>query len=226
MSTQSDSLLFLIAQLRSLNLNPFLNVAPQNTIGLNITYPIVVVTLNNSSSNYTVNHGEYRFEEFYYNIAVFDNHSDPSRIFTTINTIQSALEGQYNVDVNTSNLISTFLTSSSGPLWLNKEHYWASYLGYELIVGNATSGTSPVVVGGKYIISGSVAIPMGVDQVTIPAFTFSPTSLLVTIDKPNANDFNLFGTVRADTLAIGPYIVELNGTTDKLGYTINYIGMN
>lgn len=221
-TTNSDSLTFLIAQLRSLGLNPFLNVAPQNTTNNTISYPIVVVTQNASLSTYSINKGEYRFDNIRYNIAIYDNQSNISRIVDTATLIENALEGQNNIQINNSVVLSTYKMSDNGPLWLNKEHYWAMYLGWEIVMGNNTSG----IVGGKLVISGTVDIPIGVSIVTIPAFGFIPSGVVVSVSKPASDLYNIFATVREDTINAGGCEVELSAIPDRTGYTLQYMASN
>ena len=140
MSTTSDLLAWTIAQLRDKNISPFLNVAPQNTATLTITYPIVVVNLVSSISNYSLNNGELRYERFNINISIFDNKSDQKDVMSTLSNIQGAFEGKSNITTGDSIIMGTYLASQNGPVWLNKEHYWAMYNSWEVLVSNKTLG--------------------------------------------------------------------------------------
>jgi hypothetical protein len=140
MSSTSDLITWSIAQLRGVGLNPYLSVAPQNTSTTTVAFPIVVLNVLSSNSNYSLNNGELRYERYNINVSIFDNQGNMDRSMVTLDNVQKCLEGKHDITIGNSIIMGTFLSSQNGPLWLNKEHYWALYSSWDVIISNKTLG--------------------------------------------------------------------------------------
>lgn len=71
---------------------------------------------------------------------------------------------------------------------------------------------------------GSVLIPSGVAEVTVvQAFGFVPDTVIVSVTKPDGSGFNVFATVKQDTITGTGFVVDLSATTGSTGYMLNYL---
>lgn len=222
MSTNGDLITWVIAQLRSNGLTPFLNVAPQNTTATPVVYPIVVVTVVSSNSTYTLNTGANRFDRFLVSIAIYDNQGQMTRTMATLDDVIEALENQHDVSIGNSVVMGTFIQNQNGPIWMQKEHYWATYIDWEIYMANSANG----VMAGKLISNNSISLVTNVASITLPAFGFLPTSIVCTITKPTTADLNIYPTVVQDTIGIGGATIELSTAPDKTGYKLDWTAFN
>jgi hypothetical protein len=219
MSTTSDLLTWGTYQLRVQGLTPYLGRAPQG-VG---TYPLVVISIPSSKSDYEINNYAARYDTMRLNVSVFDNTDNPARLLDALNKISLGLDAAQRTFIGSSYVIGSEQVNTIGPIWLNKEHYWATYVNYEIIMGTQTTGITP---SGKIIVSGTVDIPVGASSVTLPALGLTPIGLVLNVTKPTEGDFSLFPTIREDTLAPTGTIIDLSGTVDKVGYKLIYMASN
>jgi len=222
MSTNGDLITWVISTLRSNGLTPFLNVAPQNTTTTPVAYPIVVVTVVSSNSTYTLNNGADRYDKFLVSIAIYDNQGQMTRTMATLDDVIEAIEGQNSVTIGDSVVMGTFMMNQNGPIWMAKEHYWATYIDWEIYMANGTNG----IVASKLINNNSISLVINVASITLPAFGFLPKSIVCTVTKPTTLDLNIYATVVEDTIGIGGATIELSTAPDKTGYKLDWTAFN
>jgi hypothetical protein len=76
---------------------------------------------------------------------------------------------------------------------------------------------------------GSVAIDSGASVVTVSgqAWASVPATVLVSVRKPNTGggvgEYNLFATVRTDTITAAGFTADLSAATDVAGYKLDYV---
>jgi hypothetical protein len=73
------------------------------------------------------------------------------------------------------------------------------------------------------LVTGSTPIPSGVAAVTVAqAFGFLPTTVIVSVTKPDTEGVNIFATVNSDSITQTGFTVDLSGTTPEAGFVLNY----
>lgn len=83
----------------------------------------------------------------------------------------------------------------------------------------------PIGPAGAITIGGSVAITSGESVVTVSgaAFGFIPSSVIVTVLKPNPGSGNIFATTRIGTITTDGFICDLSSAVSTAGYSLGYI---
>lgn len=124
-------------------------------------------------------------------------------------------------DINGSNIFGTvredsitqtgFIVDFSAPMGTG---YILAYFAAPLV------GQLPVPTS---FMGGSVSIPSGVATVTVvQAFGFTPTTVMVSVTKPDTEGVNIFATVNSDSITQTGFTVDLSGTTPEAGFVLNY----
>jgi len=117
--------------------------------------------------------------------------------------------------------IDTFVNAIE---WADKSFYqWIgsqdslNYLSFVGTVPDPSSITSAA--------AGSVGLTAGQDYYTLTgmAFGFVPTSVVVTVAKPNPNASNIFATVRDGTLTADGFTVDFSTAIPGAGYRLEYV---
>ena len=88
------------------------------------------------------------------------------------------------------------------------------------------SGTlpDPIVGGSTYGFGGTQTIPSGADQLTISGidFGFIPTSIVVSVEKPDGTGSNIFATIRENSITELGFIVDFSAPAPDVGYILAY----
>jgi hypothetical protein len=94
----------------------------------------------------------------------------------------------------------------------------------QVVVGGDGSGFTSVP---PWVENGTQPIPLNATDVTVSGKSWSsvPSTIVVTISKP-AGAFNLYATVREETITTGGFIVDLSGSADVAGYVLSYVASN
>jgi hypothetical protein len=86
---------------------------------------------------------------------------------------------------------------------------------------NAISGIAQVL---NHPITGTTGITSGADSVTVSGLNlgFTPSYVIVTIRKVTGG-YNLFATVRGDSMSSDGFTVDLSAATDAASYHLDYL---
>lgn len=93
-----------------------------------------------------------------------------------------------------------------------------------LYIGDgATAGG--ILIGGELQVRGTMAIPNGVNSVTVTGLGLAAIPTLppvVSISKLTGG-LNLFGSVRKDSVTTDGFTVDLSAATDSVNYNLDYL---
>lgn len=93
----------------------------------------------------------------------------------------------------------------------------APYLVYTGVVPD------PPVPGSASGVGGFKTIDDGADVVVVEVeFGFTPSSIVVTVVKPNGSDSNIFGTIRQDSISPSGFTVDFSSPITGVGYSLAY----
>ena len=145
-------------------------------------------------------------------------------LYVCTNSFHLPVEG---VDITVGTTVAKFVTKIdtliNGTEYLNAALYqWISspnsllYLSY--------SGTTPDPIG-SVVKAGSFAITSGNNFVVVTgaAFGFVPTTIVVSVLKPNGSADNIFATPREGTFTTDGFTSDLSAPVNVSGYVLAYV---
>ena len=90
-------------------------------------------------------------------------------------------------------------------------------------------GSVPPGLDSQYVSFGTVTITSGLDYVTVTGLGLAsaPAQIICTVRKPNdssvGDDFNIFATVRNDSISTDGFIADLSAQVDLSSYKLDYM---